>query len=426
MSSYIIIPFCNDWNRGDQALVWETERQARRNGFEGVFYAIGKREELYQTRNLGIEPISQIIEHPSRLFKSHDNIKYDYKLKIKWGIVSVFDLISTLLYITPGIKHIARLFVSSEKKRSMNLIAKSDAVFVKGGGFIHSYGGLHGTYTVYYSLYHIIYALAEKKDVYIMPNSYGPFDGPLVKWMVKKVLGKCKLVSARETISRDMLHSQCGVESKLLPDLAMGFQGRKSERADGLIKDIPFGDKKCVAITVRPYRFPGAEDGAAAYENYKDSFAKFVSYLYDEGFYPVMVEHVYSEQEHENDGTAINDIIKKLPDGIYSVIGDRELDCEELKYIYSKFDYIVGTRFHSVLFSITSGAIPVAISYGGNKGDGIMRDMGISELCIPINQVNFESLKDRFDKMLSKQEEYRDKINKYTEKSKNELLRMWE
>ena len=43
MKKYIIIPFCSDLNRGDQALVWETKRIAEESGFKGKYYLIAEK-----------------------------------------------------------------------------------------------------------------------------------------------------------------------------------------------------------------------------------------------------------------------------------------------------------------------------------------------------------------------------------------------
>src|SRR5690606_12214726 len=64
--------------------------------------------------------------------------------------------------------------------------------------------------------------------------------------------------------------------------------------------------------------------------------------------------------------------------------------------VYSNLDFFVGTRFHSVIFSMTSCVPSIAIAYGGNKGRGIMQDFNLSEYVIHIDDVNKEDLLEMF------------------------------
>ena len=88
MKKYIIIPSCSDLNRGDQALVWETKRIGEDCGFIGDYFLTTERNEpVNQSKEHGINIISLILEHPSRIsHNKKNNINYNMSLKIRWGI----------------------------------------------------------------------------------------------------------------------------------------------------------------------------------------------------------------------------------------------------------------------------------------------------------------------------------------------------
>ena len=137
-------------------------------------------------------------------------------------------------------------------------------------------------------------------------------------------------------------------------------------------------------------------------------------YLSAEGYHPVLIEHTYADNEHEQDMSCINDVAALLGDSCeYTVYSDLSLTCRRLKYVYSKFDYIVGTRFHSVIFSVASGVPAIAITYGGNKGQGIMRDIGIDNLAISIEDLNLSVLKERFEYLVRNRESVCSTISDY-------------
>ena len=69
-------------------------------------------------------------------------------------------------------------------------------------------------------------------NVYVMPNSFGPFDGPGSALLVKSVLKKCKVITSRESISQKTLSSCTGLQSELYPDLAFYLQPDSSLTAE--------------------------------------------------------------------------------------------------------------------------------------------------------------------------------------------------
>ena len=386
MNKYMILPSSNDLNRGDQALVWETIRIAKESGFNGTFYMLsGRRSSTKQSQDRGIQILSPILKHPGRKFKSKENNEYNINLIVKWGIVAFFDLIKSLLLLTKFTRFIIYPFLSVNDKNTLKILEESKACFVKGGGFIHSAGKLTDSYTIYFQLFHLMLAQAYNKPVYVMPNSFGPFDGFAVAKLVYKVLKRCKIVTVRETISQHMLN-EIGIDTHLFPDL--GFRLNKKVRKNNEIiylrKQYP--TYQLVAITARPYRFPGSTNPIKSYHNYVRQMAKFSKWLFDNKYFPVFVEHTLSETTHENDSTCILEITSMLNPKEYYFIRDKNYTCQDLKAIYSEFDYVIGTRFHSVIFSLSEGVPAIAITYGGNKGQGIMHDLNLSKFAIEINK----------------------------------------
>ncbi len=414
--SFIIIPGCSDLNRGDQALVWETKRLAEEAGYIGEYFLTTEQNEpVHQSSKNGLNIIQPILEHPSRLFKNKNNIDYNFTLKLKWGIVALFDLFVSLLILNNGIRKLILPLFSLSKKESINRFEESKAVFMKGGGIIHAYGGLTATYFIYFALYHIFFASALKKPVYIMPNSFGPFEGPLVKYLVRKAFSKCKLITTRETYSQKMVKDQLQVDSLNFPDLAFFLSNGVIDKTR-ILKDlnIPSG-KKLIALTMRPHRFPKSINPKQAYENFQNVMASFIEWLYKEGYMPILVEHTLAVNAHENDGSCINDVIKRLNNDSYRFYSNRDFNCHELKSLYSLCDYIIGTRFHSVIFSIANNVPGIAITYAGNKGQGIMNDIGLKELTIPIDTISFQSLKTKFIYLIDHETEVKSKIKIYNE-----------
>lgn len=404
----MILPGCDDRNRGDQALIWETVDLAQKAGYSGKFLMLADKKESMQSRKIGIGNVRPILEHPSKKFKNLDNTQYTLGLKIRWGIASIWDLITKEPLTHRCMRSLFKNLYRKSVKDSLKEFEETGACFVKGGGFLHAYGGLAETYKIYYFLYHIRLALSLGKTVYVLPNSFGPFNGLFVKRMIGKTLSKCKVVMSREKISQDQLKKECSVDSFLFADIAFHLEPDKAFDANSELRKqgIPVGEKTCVAITARPYRFTGHAHPEVLYENYKRSLIQATQWLSDNGFFPVFVEHVYDERSHENDITCISEVVSGLKKECqYAVFSNRDLTCAQLKKIYGEFNYIIGTRFHSVIFSLALGVPAIAITYGGNKGVGIMKDLDLEKYSVSIDSVTGEEIIKKFHDLTLKRNE---------------------
>ncbi len=428
MKKYLVIPPCSDFNRGDQALVWETVRFAKDAGYNGDYYFMAEaKEPVEQSLEHGLKVMNPVLEHPSKRFKSKDNIAMDWKLLLKWGSVSILDLSWSLLLLT-SIRFLVLPFLSNQKRASFQLFKEADAVFVKGGGFVHSYGGKTALYYIYFQLYHIFLAQALGKDVYICPNSFGPFEGWGVKTLVKKTFKNAKLVTAREIRSSNMCKDKLGIVVPVYPDfgffLPNADKGTKEEFFHNI--QVPSG-YKAVAITARPHRFPHSKNPAKSYEDFVMSMRAFAQWLYTNKYFPVFIEQVYAVNDHENDSCCIQHVIEGMEDDHYAYYADRTLNSLELKRIYSYFDYIVGTRFHSMIFSMANMVPGIAITYVGNKGEGIMEDMDLGNYYIPIDQATTDLLIEKFKYLLDTEEGVKNKISTFLKtavEKRNKLVKL--
>lgn len=421
--SAIIVPACSDYNRGDQALVLETMNVIKiaRQDIEDVYMM--SNNETKQCEEFGLKQFQPILKHPSRFTKKSSNIKYGISLKIKWGFIAIFDFILSQLLLNKFTRTICMPFLKKETKESMKIYKDCDVCFVKGGGFMHDYtGGIIGLYTIYYQIYPIILAQKLNKDVYIMPNSYGPFKGKKTAKLLNKVLDKCKYITAREGISANSSTNGLNRNIDLYPDLGFFLEEANLEETKKYLNDnyqLDITSGKYVAITVRPYRFYNYDNPEEKYINYKKVFVKFINLLNEKGYKPLLVVHTRAENDHENDECCINEIAQMINDSSkYTIIKDDSLNCKQIKSIYSFCDFVIGTRFHSVIFSMEKLIPVIAITYGGNKGDGIMKDIGIDNYAIKIGDLTYEILKEKFIELEQNKQDVTEKIKNYLEYSK--------
>lgn len=425
MKKVILIPSNTDLNRGDQALVWESIRI-----IEDVFgkknVAISLIEtgsdensrcrQNRQTKKLGYGFIRPILKHPARIFSSKENINYSFITLFLWGFRASFDYVITKMLLSKYVllNKIGSMFLDNKEKKTMELFKECDCVFVKGGGFLHSYGKITDGYLFYFFLYHIRLAQKFNKKVYVLPNSFGPMKNSYALKMSKKVLTDCALVTVRESLSYDFLTQQCKIQTLQSADL--GFYLKPSEKSYekylssmGVPVDTP---QTKVLITLRPYRFPNNRNPVQKYNSYIDSFAVFIDELISSGCHVTLFAHTLGPSAHENDTLAIQDVMCKVKNSANLVhISDESLTCQEVEKIYSYYDCLIGTRFHSVIFALNVGVPVIAITYGGNKGAGIMKYYDMEDYMIPIELVTHEKLNLLYKQILKNHVFLKDKIS---------------
>ena len=429
-STVLIIPTCTDLNRGDQALVLETKKIIDTIYEKADCYMMSTGETI-QCEAMGLKKFSDILKHPSRFSKKKANINYNLFIKLKWGSIALFDFLVSKLILNKVTRTWIFPFLKEETKKSLKLYEQADSIFVKGGGFLHDYSkGPIGWYTIYYQTYHIRLALNMKKKVCIMPNSYGPFKNKKTAKMVNSILDQCQIVIARESISASKETNTLHRDLDLYPDLAFFLDKKQSTyEVESFLHSFGIQEKKdsLIAITVRPYRFYSYPNPEEKYLEYKKSFVTLIQYLVKQNFKILLVVHTRAENDHENDERCIDEILSMLDNktNVFKLKDDR-LNCYDLKKIYGFCDYVIGTRFHSVIFSLEQKIPCIAVTYGGNKGDGIMKDLGLSKYAIPIGELNGKILIQKFKEMTKNQKEMEKKIEEYLTWSQKSYLTLIE
>lgn len=401
--SYFVVPLVTDLNRGDQALVWESVKvikEAIPNSDVNLFESGSTPEQIAlqtrQTVSRGYRVLPRILGHPSRVTLKYRRERISYGLLTHgvWGIVALFDLLVTLTILSriPLLRQFGRAALSSEQRKSLFLFSQSDGVFVKGGGFVHAYGKWTDWYTLYYLLFYIFLANSYRIPVFVLPNSIGPVTGRVSRWIVRRALAPAKIVTVREPISQAVVSELLGLQSTPYPDLGFFAEGNGKDFAPYLRKrGVPLADKPVVCITVRPYRFPGSSDPDERYQNYIEAIADLTKRLCGRDMHVVFYAHTLGPSAHEDDRVAIRDVLFRLDPDIargVTCIDDCGHTCEDVIDLYAACDLVIGTRFHSVIFSLNAGVPALAIAYGGNKSTGIMGDMGLGRYVIPIESVD--------------------------------------
>ena len=417
----LIVPGITDMNKGDQALVWETYRLLNDTKLftEVCLLSNGDtREETSKLTNQstasGYKIIPKLIPHPRRGEKDESTEGTDTAgTKVKMIARSVLDYLrfSSVLVLASYPK-LSEYVLSHTVNKKLRKFQEFDVICVKGGGFLHAHGEWSSAYVIWYFLFYIKLAKKLGKKVLIMPNSFGPFIGLTVRRQLKKHLSDIDIIYARENISADALGLLLDKRIDVRKDLGFFLEVNRSNvnRNVDLSEFTKSEGKKFIGVTMRPWRFPGSSNSARDYDNYIQSYIKAVGYLVDKGFNVVLFNQSIGPNAHEDDRLALKRVADYYQHSNLVHWLNEDLTCSQLKYLYGQCHIFIGTRFHSVIFALTSGVPSIAIGYGGNKALGIMKSFDLAEFHIPIGSVTDKKLINTIEKVLESRSELRDQI----------------
>lgn len=420
----LIIPATVDCNRGDQALVWGAIDFLESLLVGGTQIKLSTESSdpatdpaFRQTFARGYRFNRMLLRNPNRILGDEENnIHYAHGAIFLLALRAVVDFLqSVVILFFSAWPFLVRCFLKQDKKIAYTWFCQADAVVIKGGGFIYSYRGLKYAYYLWYSLFHIFLAQRLNIPVIILPNSFGPFETKFSRWLAQKALKRCVLVTTRETQSQNVLNTFIPGFAQQFPDMAFMLKVRDNDFEWACKELQKFGvktDGTAVGVTMRPWRFPDNLDPKTAYENYLETMAQFILYLFRQGLQPVLFAHVRGIGKHETDRFALEACQKRIA-GEQPILVDAEYNCVQMKALYSYLGYMVGTRFHSCIFAMSQGVPTLAISYQGYKASGIMSDMGLSEFHIHINDVSLDRLVNTFNLLQKKREQVRNICKTY-------------
>ena len=77
------------------------------------------------------------------------------------------------------------------------------------------------------------------------------------------------------------------------------------------------------------------------------------------------------------------------------------------------------SRSNNIIKTREKEEIITAITYGGNKGEGIMKDMDLSKYAIRMDEINGDKLISKFKELLNEEKDIRNKLKQH----KNNIIR---
>jgi len=315
-----------------------------------------------------------------------------------------------------------RFLLSENERLVVSKIRDSRLLMAKGG---HIFLGTSWKFLPYLFnvSFYLLLSKRLKKTVIISPQSFGPFGTYIGKKIMKWVIRSVDLIMCREETSIKLLKELEPKTStdKILffPDLAFNpyIKGIKVNNSpSNIIKQKNLLKiKGSIGITVRQLNFTSNSQ-----DEYLLAISKLCEDLIESGekitIFPHVIGPIYFEDDRQPSKKLYSSLANRYPDSVF--LFNDKYDALELAYYYSLLKIMIGTRFHSVIFSLREKVPAFAISYNGPKAD-IMNLFGMKEYMIDKEDVTLKNVQDMFIKvsrLIKEREELSNSISKTIDK----------
>ena len=284
------------------------------------------------------------------------------------------------------------------------LYEDTDLIIPVGGGYLRSQKkGIGSLLNVSLLLHPLWVSNVLSKPTVLYSQSIGPFVSRFEERIVKASLNKCTIAMiVREDTSVELLQ-RIGVKYNVHRSIDSGFAFKTNGVKYDLRKrlGIKSGKRLLVGVTVRQW-LP-----RAAQSSYEKAIAESIEYLLNRyGVEVVLIPQVTSEFHDDDDRIVNKRISNRISDHKHLHVIGAKLNHYEIKSVYDSLDLVLGTRFHSVIFALTSYIPAIAIEYE-HKTSGIMHDLGLDKWVIKMEKVNSKNLCLLIDDLMANRDDYR-------------------
>ncbi len=272
--------------------------------------------------------------------------------------------------------------------------ACADLTVSMGGGYVHGRAGLAGWQNLYFVLLPLLIAQRHGRATVFAPQSFGPFEGgPLQRWLVRFVAERSTLLVAREAKSVLALTGCRIPPAKIRAGVDSAFALPAAARRPAGTRLPPL----TVGVTARNWLPPAEQHG------YEVGLARVIDHLIERGYGVLLVPQVTADFMGDDDRVVearIAALCTRNPDRI-----EDRLPYTELLKLYGECHLFIGTRFHSVIFSLLH-RVPCLAIEDEHSTSGIMADLGLSSWTLPIEQVDADRMIALADRLLAERQAY--------------------
>lgn len=336
MNKYIIITGGSSANKGAQAMLYITVDEMKRR-----------------------YPNKEIV-----LLSDAESQKKDaFKDTLNYKIMSIN--LSSVLYLMGGVYKKIWCFKSDKNKiaKTSKLASELKDIFTQTELMIDISGyQLSSQWSAWASIEYLLKIKLAKKfsiNVYLMPQSFGPFDYKLpykqiIDILIKRVLKYPQKIYAREKEGYELLTNQYKLKNvEIIKDMVLSSRELNIENVYKIMPKISSVNLN-QAVGIIPNM-----------RNFDHGSEKKIIELYQKMIEHILLreEKVYLLRHSEEDIKACRLVKSKFQNNERVIVVGENLSCIEFEETVKTFKFIIASRYHSIIHAYKNGVPCIAIGW---------------------------------------------------------------
>ena len=363
------------------ANAWHDDNKGDCGIIEGIITVL---QRLYPQAKFGL--VSMFAEHSPSFNNAHRHLQQRFPdLEIAPSpffshdtseTETIYQKLAKFLPIPLSLLYL--LLPLSTQHPGLRLLKEADLIITPGGQYFSTQKNqFKSLYVIFRLLYPLLIAQRHQIPYLFFSQSFEFYpaerlDNRLTRWVFSQAVA----VWAREPLSYQAL-LQLGVPStkiSLVPDAAFALTPHQSDRVTNLLATHNLNPGQFWVVTLRNWQ--------PEIESFLVEMTKLIEQLFARGLISqiVLVANSQGPTTVEDDRLVTRQLAQNLQGKAIAVIED-DLTPSELAALYSEAQFLIGTRFQSVILALVGGTPVYGISYAGVKVQGLMTMLGMPQLC---------------------------------------------
>lgn len=249
---------------------------------------------------------------------------------------------------------------------------------------------------------HLEFAEAFHIPIYLMPQSFGPFDfrgreGKKIEQRIRKLLPTVKTIYVRERKGYEELKRKYCLNNVFLAnDIVLNnseidLKNIYRKLPDMLLPDIMPGS---IALIPNQRNYTVASE-----EQVQEIYIKTIKKLLHNNYKVYLISH------SEVDIEICRELKNKFEQEAHVIFVDRELNCLEFSEIIKQFEFVIASRFHSIVHAFRNGIPCIALGWA-TKYYELMEMFDQEQYMLDLRQgIKVDEVEERIDSMILEREE---------------------
>ncbi len=312
------------------------------------------------------------------------NIRFSKRVFLKNNI-ALLILLSLLIRLVPSKGLRKKLYSLNEYLKQID---SADIFTSIAGG--DSFSDIYGMARLYYVSLPQLLVLSMGKDLFLLPQTLGPFKGVIARSIARFILKRAKAIYSRDyegLKEMTVLLGKTDISGKLRFCYDVGFVMPPLKPQKTALEDInrlKGSGQPVVGINISGLLYMDGYTRNNMFglrTDYRELMKDIIGLIIKEKKASVLlVPHVFGAGE-ENDAVAC----EKVHDELKPVYGDRisllrgSLNQNEIKFVIGQCDFFIGARMHACIAALSQNIPAVSIAYS-SKFKGVLNTIGAEAL----------------------------------------------